>query len=174
MKSKSCFFLFILSLSILACTFPASTPSAPTVNPLPPTPDLPFSASSVTQTSPALLKNFSVSVPASACWTSSGVNVLAGQRVGITASGTVNTWNGNAISYGDPNGQPENICAETVCPLQGTGYGALVGRLENLKPFLVGTAVEFTATNDGQLYFTVNDWECSDNSGTFELVITIE
>jgi hypothetical protein len=121
---------------------------------------------------------FNITVPASACWMNSEVNVLTGQTVTITASGIVNTWGGNEISNGDPDGQPTNMCGAIECPLQGANYGALIGALigqpENLKPFLVGTEVEFTATENGQLYFTVNDWECGDNSGEFELTITIE
>lgn len=117
---------------------------------------------------------FNITVPASACWMNSGVNVLTGQTVTIKASGIVNTWSGNEISNGDPNGQPQNTCGAIECPMQGAKYGALIGRLEDLKPFLVGTDAEFTATKDGQLYFTVNDWECGDNSGEFELNIVVE
>jgi hypothetical protein len=117
---------------------------------------------------------FNVSIPASACWMNSEVNVITGQTVVISASGIVNTWSGKEISNGDPNGQPRNMCGAIECPLQGANYGALIGRLDDLETFLVGTEFEFTATKDGQLYFTVNDWECSDNSGTFELTITIE
>jgi hypothetical protein len=117
---------------------------------------------------------FNVSIPASACWMNSELNVITGQTVIISASGIVNTWSGKEISNGDPNGQPRNMCGAIECPLQGANYGALIGRLDDLETFLVGTEFEFTATKDGQLYFTVNDWECSDNSGTFELTITIE
>lgn len=114
---------------------------------------------------------FNVSVPASACWMNSEVNVRTGQTVVISASGMINTWGGREGSSGDPNGQT-NICGAIECPVQGVGYGSLIGRLEDLKPFFVGTEFEFTATKDGQLYFTVNDWECEDNSGVFSLVIT--
>lgn len=116
---------------------------------------------------------FYVSVPARACWMNSKVNVLTDQKVTISASGTVNTWGGREGSNGGPNGQ-KGLCGAIQCPLQGVGYGALIGRLEDLKPFFVGTAFEFTATEDGQLYFTVNDWECEDNSGAFKLNVTVE
>jgi regulation of enolase protein 1 (concanavalin A-like superfamily) len=43
--------LFVLLISILACGFPSSTPATPTFNPLPPTPNLPFSAGPVPQAS---------------------------------------------------------------------------------------------------------------------------
>ncbi|MGB8982326.1 MAG: hypothetical protein WCC12_10655 [Anaerolineales bacterium] len=116
---------------------------------------------------------FEVSVPAKACWMNSEVNVLTGQTVRITAFGTVNTNGGKEGSNSEPDGQ-KYICGAIQCPVQGVGYGALVGRLEDLKPFFVGRNVEFTAMKDGQLYFTVNDWECDDNSGTFILKVTVE
>jgi hypothetical protein len=53
------------------------------------------------------------------------------------------------------------------------GYGALIGRVEGLEPFHVGPYIELVATKDGDLYFTVNDWQCEDNSGGFDLLITV-
>ncbi len=127
-----------------------------------------------TQTPAPAETTFNFNLPASGCWVPSGINVLTGQSVSITASGTVNTWGGNEISNGDPNGQPANMCGAIECPLQGAGYGALIGRLEDLQPFLVGTEFQFTATKDGEIYFTVNDWECSDNSGSFDLIVEVK
>jgi len=118
------------------------------------------------------VKKYNISVPASACWMNSNVSVLTGQRVKISASGIVNTNGGNEGSNGGPEGQ-KYICGAIQCPKQGAGYGALIGRLEDLPTFPVGSYIEFVATKDGQLYFTVNDWECDDNSGAFELVISI-
>lgn len=114
---------------------------------------------------------FRFSLPGSACWMNSAIGVRAGQTVVIRASGEINTWGGRAGSGGGPNGQ-RGICGAIQCPLQGVGYGALIARLEDLPTFFVGTTLRFTATKDGQLYFTVNDWECEDNSGVFELLIT--
>lgn len=117
---------------------------------------------------------FDVSVPARACWMNSGVSVTTGQKVLITASGTVNTYGGREGSNNNPDGQINGICGAIECPVQGVGYGALVGRVEDRKPFFIGTNLEFVATWDGQLYFTVNDWECEDNSGTFDLTVKVE
>lgn len=114
---------------------------------------------------------FHLSLPASACWMNSGVSVRTGQTVVVRASGAVNTWNGREGSNGDPNGQA-GICGAIQCPLQGVGYGALIGRLEDLPTFFVGSTLRFTATQDGQLYFTVNDWKCEDYSGVFDILIT--
>lgn len=115
---------------------------------------------------------FKINVPASACWMNSKVSVLTGQRVMISASGTVNTYGGREGSNNDPNGQ-KGVCGAIQCPLQGVGYGALIGRIDDGKTFFVATSLEFVSTKDGQLYFTVNDWECQDNSGAFDLVVTI-
>ena len=119
------------------------------------------------------MKKYNVSVPASACWMNSEVNALAGQRVTIMASGTASTYDGHEGSNSGPNGQTY-MCGAIECPLQGETYGALIGRIGDLEPFFVGRYMEFVATGDGQLYFTINDWKCDDNSGTFELVITIQ
>lgn len=111
------------------------------------------------------------SLPADACWMNSQISVRAGQTVVISASGVINTWDGREGSNGDPNGQ-KSVCGAIQCPQQGAGYGALIGRLEDLPPFFVGTTLRFTAAKDGQLYFTVNDWKCEDNSGFFDILIT--
>lgn len=115
---------------------------------------------------------FHFSLPASACWMNSEISVRAGQTVVIRASGETNTWDGRAGSSSDPNGQT-GICGAVQCPLQGVGYGALIGRVEDLPPFFVGTVLRFNSAKDGQLYFTVNDWECEDNSGVFDILITL-
>jgi len=117
-------------------------------------------------------KKYNVSVPASACWMNSKVNVLAGQRVMIVASGTASTYEGHEDSNSGPDGQVYT-CGAIECPVQGASYGSLIGRVEDQKPFFVGSYIEFVPTKGGQLYFTINDWKCDDNSRTFELVITI-
>jgi hypothetical protein len=117
---------------------------------------------------------FNVQVPASACWMNSEVNVLAGHMVKISASGMVNTYGGKDGSNSDPNGQANGMCGGTKCPVIGVGYGSLIGRVGGGKAFFVGSSLEFVPDRDGPLYFTVNDWECDDNSGTFDLVITLK
>lgn len=118
------------------------------------------------------VQKFNVSVPASACWMNSEVNVHAGQRVIISASGIGDTYGGHEGGESGPDGQIY-MCGAIECPVQGVVYGALIGRVEDLEPFYVGPYIEFVPTKDGQLYFTINDWECKDNSGAFDLVITI-
>lgn len=49
MKFNPYLSLCVLLLAVLACGFPSATPVIPTVNPLPPTPNIPFSASPAPQ-----------------------------------------------------------------------------------------------------------------------------
>ncbi|HMZ56470.1 MAG TPA: hypothetical protein PLT48_16585, partial [Nitrospira sp.] len=126
-----------------------------------------------TPTATAAFDTYQVSVPAAACWMDSGVSVKTGQRIAIFASGTSNTYGGNEGSNADPNGQ-QSICGAIECPVQGVGYGSLIGRVGDQKAFFVGTYLEFTATQDANLFFTVNDWECEDNNGTFDLKINVD
>lgn len=175
MNRKTVIPILVLLVALLACSIPGSAPAEPTVNALPPTPNLPVAASPILQPQDTSTgSTFDVNLPASACWMDSNVTVSAGQVVSIAAQGTINTWNGNQISFNDPNGQAENICLDAKCPLQNVGYGTLVGRLEDLPAFRVGAVTEFTAQKSGRLSFTVNDWECTDNSGEFDLVVTVK
>ena len=116
---------------------------------------------------------FKVQVPANACWMNSDVTVTAGQKLTISASGSANTNGGVEGSTSGPNGQPY-MCGGTKCPVIGVGYGSLIGRVEGGKAFFVGEKLEFVPDQDGVLSFTVNDWECDDNSGAFDLIITFQ
>ena len=142
--------------------FPDSPTATFTPSPLPPT-DTP----EATPTPNA----FHFRLPARGCWMNSEISVRAGQTVVTRASGETSTWDGREGSSGNPNGQT-GLCGAIQCLLQSVGYGALIGRLEDLPPFFVGTTLRFNAAKDGQLYFTVNDWQCDDNRGVFDILIT--
>lgn len=114
-----------------------------------------------------------VNIPASACWVNTGTKISAGQALTMAASGQANTWGGRDISNGGPDGQSKNVCGDVKCPLLGAYYGALIGRIDEGQTFLVGSHLELTATEAGDLYLTINDWECSDNSGNFTVTITV-
>lgn len=118
-------------------------------------------------------QGYMVRVPASECWFPSGVELRANQEVTIFASGTVNTWDGKAGSDAEASGHPKSVCGDIRCPMQGMKYGALIGRLGDADAFLVGKQLKFTAATDGELYFTVNDWECSDNQGAFDVGVRV-
>lgn len=187
--SKIFSFVFIAAF-LVSCTLPAQqpaeepTPQVEAVDTVAPTATVnaivaAITAEALTQAAPRTptatpaFDTYEVSVPAAACWMDSGVSVKTGQRVTIYASGIGNTNGGVEGSNSDPNGQ-QYICGAIECPVQGVGYGSLVAKLGSQKPFFVGTYFEFNASEDGTLSFTVNDWECDDNSGAFELKITVD
>ena len=99
------------------------------------------------------------------------IKVEPGDRVQITATGEVRF--GSFAGGGGPNGIRF-----------GTGYnnfvninhGSLIGKIENdarEKWFLVGDGVVFTAKSSGSLVLAVNDTDTSNNSGGFEVTISV-
>jgi hypothetical protein len=141
------------------------TASAPTAT------DTPLPPPTATPT-PAILN---IRIDATACWVDTAIPLTAGQAITINASGMANTWEGKDISNGDPDGQPANQCGAISCPLRGAQYGALIGKVgEAGETFLVGSHLEFTAAADGNLFLTINDMVCTDNSGGFDVAITMD
>ena len=116
---------------------------------------------------------FSFNVPANFGWVNTGLKITAGQTVAIAASGIVNTWGGTEMSNSDANGQPPSICDHPQCAMLNMNYGTLVGRLDNGPRFRIGVSSEFVASTTGQLYLAVNDWEYSDNIGSYSITVAI-
>jgi len=100
------------------------------------------------------------------------VEFSTGDDVSFSATGRINTWGGRVGSSSDPDGQYKKVCGDVKCPLQGADYGALIGRIGEGETFLVGTSRELKVLEVGNLYLTVNDWECADNSGDFMVLVT--
>jgi len=173
--------LILLVVLMTGCTAePATAPVIPststaTPSPIPatatitPTP-LPTGTSTITATPTA--RTASISLPGNQCWIDSGVEISSGDQVFLSATGFINTWGGRVGSSNDPDGQYKKTCGDVKCPLQGADYGALLGRVGEGETFLVGTGTNFSAQTDGNLYLTINDWDCSDNSGDFAVVIS--
>ena len=101
-------------------------------------------------------KNFvSVTVLSNVEWQNSKINILAGDIVTISAQGTWNhgTANPENERY-DANGYHIKY-SNTILP--NVNAGAIIGRIENCDPFLIGTKLTFTATCTGVLYLIMND-----------------
>lgn len=139
-------------------------PPLPTATEPPPT-------NTITPTATPAFKTVYFDVPGNRCWMDSGVELTAGELIGITASGNINTWDGRPGSNSDPDGQYKKTCGDVKCPLRGADYGALVGRIGEGEPFLVGTKMEFSVAETGILSLTVNDWGCDDNNGAYSVVL---
>lgn len=158
---------------------PTITPTA-TLTPVPTstsTPTPTFTPNpTVTFTQTPVTKTFTTIVPANELWFNTGVNIIKGQEVTIRATGIVNTWGGRDISNSDANGQTtaDWICDNTGCPIPGGYYGELIGKLGVGTPFRVGSSLDFTAPESGTLILTINDWTFEDNSGEFNVIVTVK
>lgn len=105
-------------------------------------------------------------------WIRSAVQVVAGERVRINASGTVYLEGRTATG-------PEGLSGrrDQDAPLPNENDGALiaaVGQDPNSPGFLIGRSREFVAENDGVLYFTINHWETRDARGQFRVNVAVD
>lgn len=112
-----------------------------------------------------------VNVAGTQPWTDSGLDLRAGDRVHITATGTV-FHNLPTASSAGPDGAPDpNLRQFNV--LADANHAGLLGRLgESGDPFQVGSDSTFAAPTAGRLYLGVNDRGVDNNSGAF--VATVE
>jgi len=102
-------------------------------------------------------------------WTNSGLNVKAGDLVTFRASGRINFGQGQTQNAG-PEGNDSLKRAEY--PVSGAPVGALIGRVGNSAPFLIGAnAQPIRMPANGTLMLGVNDNEVGDNSGVFTVAI---
>ncbi len=104
-------------------------------------------------------------------WVDSGIDVRSGDRISIDASGSV-TLSNNPGDVAEPAGSRTGRRADSA-PLRDDPAGALIARIENGAPVLVGTRRTFTASNSGRLYLSVNDDFFADNVGAFRATVSI-
>ncbi|MBX7220647.1 MAG: LecA/PA-IL family lectin [Blastocatellia bacterium] len=153
---------------------PPSTHSEP-VTPPTTTPDRePAPTSTPTTTEPppssSAVRIFNVSVVAKDDWTSTKIEIQKGDKVSISANGTVRL-------SGRLEATPEGIEVDDRNKLiQDRPTGALIAVIgdDNDEFIFIGKAREFTALRSGKLYLSVNEGDLSDNSGSFTARIQIE
>ena len=107
-------------------------------------------------------------------WIDTGIDVRAGERVLITATG--------ALRYADAKNDngPEGLARGfkdllRVLPLNDAGRGALIGRIgdpDTAQPFLIGARGNITAPISGRLSVAIN--QASDDTGSGNYAVRIE
>lgn len=108
-----------------------------------------------------------VVVPSNVQWTNTGVSVNSGQRLRFDTSGDVRLSVQNADDVAQAGGGATPRHADKA-PIPSAPVGALMGRIGNGAPFLIGNstlALDMPAT--GRLSLGVNDDHVGDNSGNF-------
>ena len=112
-----------------------------------------------------------VTVDASRGWVDTGIDVRRGDILSIQATGTV-TLSTNASDVADPGGSRTNRRASSS-PLPNESAGALIGRIANATPFIVGGRQSVTANATGRLFLAVNDDFFDDNQGAYRVVVGV-
>lgn len=105
-------------------------------------------------------------------WIRSSVQVTRGQRIRVEATGTVTLEGRTQTSPDGLSGRRDQDA-----PMPNENDGALIvaiGQDQNSPPILVGRSREFTADNEGPLYFTVNHWETSNARGAFRVTVSVD
>jgi len=117
---------------------------------------------------------FEVKVPASAVWTDTKIKLNAGEKILVTASGS--------IRYGDgEESGPEGLARSwrdllRLPPVKDAGRGALIGRVgdfDEAVPFLIGARLEFEAPIAGRLFLGVNEQSGDTAEGSFAVRVEI-
>ncbi len=116
-------------------------------------------------------KSQTIEVGAKRDWTSTGLIVKKGDKIRITATGTITI---------DPAGEssgPEGIDTPDSRKLMSDRpTGGLIGVIgaDNDDFMFIGRAAEFTAPREGLLFLSVNEGTLSDNSGSYKAVIEVQ
>ena len=119
------------------------------------------------------VKTVTVDVVGKRDWTSTGLIVKRGDRIHISASGSVTLDPTSGRATG-PEGIPDLADPKKLLPDQPTG--ALIGVIgaDNDDFIFIGRASDFTAARDGLLFLSVNEGTLADNSGTYKAVIEVQ
>jgi hypothetical protein len=105
-------------------------------------------------------------------WTPTGVIVRRGDWVTFNASGDVRIG-----GPGNPTASPGGVTPQTTAPgapMQNAPAGALIGKVGNGAPFLIGSQQRVRMTEAGQLFLGVNDGHLEDNEGNFQVSVQRE
>ncbi len=111
-----------------------------------------------------------LSVEASELWTNTHINVEAGDHLTITyLSGKWSPGSGeevDAIGYGGDPRSMNNV-------IMGVSHAALIGRIGDNEPFLVGERYHHSMGESGILYLGINDSDLGNNSGRLQVKVEV-
>ena len=110
-----------------------------------------------------------VTVPANQEWTSTNLVVRAGETVNFTVSGAVR-FSPQEADWSLPAGDPQQRMGPSA-PLQRAPKGALLGRIDQGQPFLIGAQRSARMPANGTLFLGINDDLVSDNSGEYHVTV---
>jgi len=107
-----------------------------------------------------------VRIDANVPWVDTGISVRRGDRVIFNGSGDINLEPGASAGVAGTPALHGNY------PLRSAPAGALIGRVNNGAPFLIGSNTgPITMPADGRLMIGINDDNFADNTGSFSVAI---
>lgn len=125
-----------------------------------------------TSTANAKSNSLNVTVTGGQDWVDTGMQVQAGDKLHITAKGTVNMGNNSGITAdGAARGWTDTLRALTV---PSAGRGALVGRIGDSNaatPFFIGADGTVNAPIAGKLYLAINADSTQTPNGSYQVHI---
>ena len=107
-------------------------------------------------------------------WVDTGIDVVAGDTLRITAEGTINY--STSKTCGPDGGKREWQDLIRALPVNDAGRGTLVGIIGDgtvAKAFLVGSKYEGSVKSTGRLHLGVNDDDYKNNKGSFRVRVEI-
>ncbi len=109
----------------------------------------------------------SVTVPGAQQWTGTGIDVTAGDRITVTATGQIDT---DVDFPTGPDGFPNR--PELLTLLPSANHGGLLGRVGDSAPVFLGAEGELLADRAGEILLGINDLGLENNSGAFQALVT--
>ena len=122
---------------------------------------------------PAAAQQKTVQLVLTRPYTSTGLILLGGETVTVTASGTMNWFTGSCGGKctSTPDGQ---ACPYPGFVAQGLPCWSLIGKIGPTgKPFEVGSSLTFKADSSGEFFLGINDNNYPDNTGSWTAGITV-
>jgi len=107
-----------------------------------------------------------ITVSAQQGWTATGLVVNRGETLTVNATGEIRFREGGAAN--SPAGSSE---LGEGNPMPSAPTGALIGRIGNGRPFLIGSQTRIQAPVAGQLFLGINDTHLADNAGSFQVQV---
>jgi hypothetical protein len=102
-------------------------------------------------------------------WTATDLDVRAGETLAFRTTGQIRLSHDSTESV-----PPAGVRGRSIgggAPMPGGPVGALLGRIGDGQPFLIGNQTSVRMPADGRLHLGVNDDVVADNSGDYEVMI---
>jgi len=138
----------------------------------------PASQAATSSTAPAnsgkVIQTKSFTLAGSSVWTDTGISLKPGQRVTVTAQGSLRYSDAKADN--GPEGLARNFKdLIRILPENGSGRGALIGRIGDAdiaQPFAIGAKKDVVAPVEGKLALGIN--QATSDTGTGSYTVKVE